>query len=174
VPVPVPAPIVPETTTRVPAMRSGFTPPETRRHEPPRTEPAVTMRVTSDSTAPDTNVAAAPATPPAPTDACSSTNAADQRRCLMSAIDRNDAALNGVYQRLIAAMRRQAGVSADDPDPDTVDQLRATQRRWLDDRDQACHGVGSGALWARERAACFADQSSKRTVELQQQLDGIP
>ncbi|MDB4877645.1 MAG: protein kinase [Gemmatimonadetes bacterium] len=168
-PVPIPVPVVPETTMRAPAVRSGFTPPETRRHEPPRTAPVLTMPIPADSTRIDTSVAAS-----APADVCSSPSASDQRRCLSNSIDRNDAELNGVYQRLIAAMRRQANVTGDDPDPDAVERLRSTQRRWLDDRDQACHTVGSGALWARDRAQCFADQSAKRARDLQQMLDAVP
>jgi hypothetical protein len=52
--------------------------------------------------------------------------------------------------------------------------LRAAQRRWLEDRDTQCRAVGTGVLFARERAACFSDQSIKRKRDLQQILDGIP
>lgn len=131
---------------------------------------------------------AAPTTRPAPSsptpadttarapsgDACDSPTDSDQRNCLMNAIERNDRDLNATYRRLIAAMRKQAGVEESDPDPSSVDDLRAAQRRWLQERDDACHGTGSGLLYARDRAACFAERSAMRQRELQRMLQEIP
>ncbi|HXT16421.1 MAG TPA: lysozyme inhibitor LprI family protein [Gemmatimonadaceae bacterium] len=130
-------------------------------------------------------VAARPAPPPRPAapvdtaaqptngDACSSPTSSDQHRCLMNSIAENDAPLNSVYQKLIAALRRQANVADDDPDPATVADLRSEQRRWLEDRDDACHTAGDGPLYARDRAACYADRSSQRTKDLQARLDNM-
>ena len=92
----------------------------------------------------------------------------------MTAIDRNDRELNSVYARLIAALRRQANVTASDPDPDAVDDLRAAQRKWVEDRDVACRQVGERPLYARERSSCFAQQSANRTRELQRMLEAVP
>jgi uncharacterized protein YecT (DUF1311 family) len=78
-----------------------------------------------------------------------------------------------VYQKLIAALRRQANVADDDPDPATVADLRSEQRRWLEERDDACHTAGDGPLYARDRAACYADRSSQRTKDLQARLDNM-
>ena len=107
-------------------------------------------------------------------DACSSPAAADQRSCLTAAVERADRDLNATYQRLITALRRQANAQPDDPDPATVSDLRATQRKWLESRDAACHDVGDAPLFAQARAACYADQSTQRTRDLQQMLDTLP
>jgi uncharacterized protein YecT (DUF1311 family) len=109
-----------------------------------------------------------------PTDICDSPASADQQQCLMSSVQRNDAPLNDVYQRLIVALRHQAGAQDADPDPQSVLDLRDAQRKWLESRDAACHGAGDGPLYARTRAQCFADQSAQRTRELQQMLAAIP
>ena len=143
--------------------------PVTRRSEPLR--PATPPLTMPDSASPP---------PPRPdsaarnVDVCDSPDSSDQHRCLMNAIDRNDVGLNGVYQRLITALRRQAGVQPDDPEPATVETLRGAQRRWVEQRDVECRSAGTGLLYARERAACFADQSEKRKRDLQDQLDAIP
>jgi uncharacterized protein YecT (DUF1311 family) len=79
-----------------------------------------------------------------------------------------------VYQKLIAALRKQAAVSDTDSDPSSVDELRSAQRRWLQERDDACRDAGSGPLYAKERAACFAGKSADRLRALQAQLDAIP
>ena len=108
-------------------------------------------------------------------DPCGSPISSDQGQCLNSAIDRADRSVNGVYQRLIAALRRQAGVSAADPDPVAVEDLRAAQRSWLQDREDACKSVGEGSsFYARERSSCYADRSAARKADLQRQLDAIP
>jgi uncharacterized protein YecT (DUF1311 family) len=106
-------------------------------------------------------------------DPCFSPDVANQQRCLMAAIDRNDRDLNAVYARLIAALRRQSGVASGDPDPDSVDDLRASQRKWVDARDVACRRVGDGPLYAKSRSACFAQQSADRTRELKRRLDAM-
>jgi uncharacterized protein YecT (DUF1311 family) len=139
-------------------------PPETRRHEPPRVPQQTSLKVPRGTSGDSANLS----------DACSSIAPSDQHRCLMAAIDRNDVELNGVYRSLVSALRRQAGLSSDDPDPDAVDRLRSAQRKWVDDRDAACRDFGSGALYARDRAQCFADQSAARARALREQLQAIP
>lgn len=171
-----PAPVVPQqappqaVTPQTPPPTtsvSPIVPPETRRNEPLKTtEPALRLPVTP--------APADSATKPATGDACASPEAADQHTCLMKAIDRNDAQLNRVYRELIGALRRQANVGEGDPDPDVVTDLREAQRKWVDERDAACRDVGDGPLYARARAECFAEQSAKRTRELQRKLDEIP
>jgi uncharacterized protein YecT (DUF1311 family) len=143
--------------------------PLTRRSEPLRpTTPPVTM---PDSVAPPTP---RPDSAARTVDVCDSPDSSDQHRCLMNAIERNDVGLTEVYQRLITALRRQASVQPDDPDPATVETLRGAQRRWVEQRDSECRSAGTGLLYGRERAACFAEQSEKRKRELQDQLDAIP
>jgi uncharacterized protein YecT (DUF1311 family) len=182
--------------------RSPIMPPDTPRHEPPRVAPPLrfpapgaaagdSLRSSSrDSLRDSATVAerrAARASDSssamrkpardsaAPTsDACASPDPADQHKCLIAAIDRNDRELNGVYARLISALRRQAGAASGDPDPETVDQLRAAQRKWVDERDTSCRDVGDGPLYARSRSACFAQASANRARELQRMIDAIP
>jgi uncharacterized protein YecT (DUF1311 family)/serine/threonine protein kinase len=164
---------------------SPIVPPETRRHEPPRTPPATRITLPTDSGRDSTHASMRDTSMPgvsAPRrdssastgDACSTPLDDSQRACLSSAIERNDAPLNDVYQRLIAGLRRQAAVADTEPDPPSVQQLRAAQREWLDRRDQTCRSVGQPPLYARERAQCFADQTAQRVRELQQQLASLP
>jgi uncharacterized protein YecT (DUF1311 family) len=89
-------------------------------------------------------------------------------------IDRKDVALNELYQRVVRALRRQANVQPEDADPPSVDDLRNEQRSWTEDRDLLCQTVGSGALYARERAACYSDRTDRRMHVLQTKLDAIP
>jgi uncharacterized protein YecT (DUF1311 family) len=154
--------------TPPPTSVSPIVPPETRRSEPLKTtEPALRLPVTSppaDSTKPKS----------ASNDVCSSAEASDQHTCLLNAIERNDVPLNRVYRQLIGALRKQANVGEGDPDPDIVTDLRSEQNKWLEERDAACRDVGDAPLYARARAECFAQQSAKRTRELQRILDEIP
>lgn len=184
----------PRPSTTVPGQTAPVTPPsplappDTRRHEPPRTPPRYTLPgpdSARDSLARDTvgrdsviqrklprdTSASAAITP---TDVCSTPGDASQRACLASAIERGDTELNGVYQRLIAALRRQAAATDSSADPASVVQLRSAQREWLDRRDQRCRAIGQPPLYARDRAQCFADQTAQRVRELQAQLAGIP
>jgi uncharacterized protein YecT (DUF1311 family) len=106
--------------------------------------------------------------------ACRSPTAADQRTCLMAAIERNDVDMNAVYTKLIRALRRQSTAAAATPDPEPVTKLRRSQRKWSDDRDVVCRKVGTGPLYASERASCFAQWSADRARELQRMLDAVP
>ncbi len=105
------------------------------------------------------------------TRACGSPTAADQRTCLIGAIERNDVDMNAVYTKLLRALRRQSSAAAA---PDPVTKLRRSQRKWSDDRDLVCRKVGTGPLYARERASCFAQWSADRARELQKMLDAVP
>jgi len=97
--------------------------------------PATTRATTRATTPPPADSLTLPRTDstgrPELLDPCGSPISSDQGQCLNSAIDRADRSVNGVYQRLIDALRRQAGVSAADPDPSSVEDLRASQRNWL-------------------------------------------
>jgi len=104
--------------------------------------------------------------------ACGSPTPADQRTCLIAAIERNDVDMNAAYTKLIRALRRQSSAPAGDPE--SVTKLRRSQRKWSDARDVVCRKVGSGPLYARERATCFAQQSADRARELQRMLDAVP
>lgn len=106
--------------------------------------------------------------------ACRSPSAADQRTCLIAAIERNDRDMNAVYAKLIGALRRESSAAARDPDPETVIKLRRLQRKWSDDRDLVCRKVGAGPLYARERSSCFAQASANRARELLRMLDAVP
>jgi len=107
------------------------------------------------------------------TDPCLSAEASSQRQCLSAAIERNDRELSGVYARLITALRRKAGAGDGDPDPDAVSDLRAAEQQWIDARDAACREIGDEPLYAKSRAACYAQKATDRARELQQRLDEI-
>lgn len=158
----------PAPTTSAPPAFTPLAPPTQRRPEPTRPVTPPVIIPPSSATPPDTTGAVSTG------DVCDSPVSADQQRCLMASVARNDHALNDVYQQLISALRRQANVQPGDPDPQSVESLRGEQRRWLEDRDAQCHEVGSGALYARDRAACFADHTDARVRELQQRIDALP
>ena len=105
---------------------------------------------------------------------CASAEPGDQRTCLAQLIKENDVELNSVFRRLVTAMRRKANIADQDPEPQSLVDLREAEKKWVGDRDVACRGVGAGPRYARTRAACYADQSAKRTRELRQMLDSIP
>jgi uncharacterized protein YecT (DUF1311 family) len=150
-------------STRAPSD-SPLAPPSQRRHEPAQTpKPLLSMPSTRGA-----NDSASG------TDACDSPTPADQKSCLRGAIQSGDGAMNRTYRDLIAALRVQAGVSASDPDPESVTQARDAQAKWLNDRDVACSGVGVGPLYAKTRAECYADQAGQRTRELREMLSEIP
>jgi uncharacterized protein YecT (DUF1311 family) len=143
--------------------------------------PSASTPVTTDTTraAAPTGVPGSPPISAPPSNvtanaACSSTSAADQRKCFSDAVQRADADLNRVYAALIAGLRRQAKSLPEDPDPPTVDKLRAAQRTWLDERDRACQVVGSGVFSGRDRGQCIADRAAKRSRDLQLALDSLP
>lgn len=96
-------------------------------------------------------------------DVCESPAAADQRACLQQRIEANDQELNSVYGALMREVRNRDGDGA-------AEILRDQQRAWLDQRDRQCRNAGSGDLWARERAACFARVSDARALELARAL----
>lgn len=174
---------VPGTTTVV-AGGSGMIAPPARRPEPLVQNPPIVSlpRATSgdsgrsDSTRADTSRRPARDTTQSLSsgDVCDSPSSSDQRACLSQSIRQNDATLNDAYRKVISALRRQANVSDSEPDPPAVDQLRRTEQSWLEWRDATCRTVGDQPLYARARAACFAQESARRTRVLQQKLDTLP
>jgi uncharacterized protein YecT (DUF1311 family) len=108
-------------------------------------------------------------------DICGSADAADQRACLRSSLEQQDNEVNDAYKAVIAALRKQANLSDDSPDPPTVEHLRSSQRHWLELRDATCHLVGmTTSRYARARAACYNGQSARRLQVLQSMLDSLP
>ncbi|MFL5640559.1 MAG: lysozyme inhibitor LprI family protein [Gemmatimonadaceae bacterium] len=105
---------------------------------------------------------------PASGDYCDSPTPADQRSCLNRLIVANDADLNRTYQELIAQARKSGGSELEE-------RFRQSQREWINERDVNCRQSEStdGRLWARARARCLGDYSSRRTSELQRNLASL-
>ena len=103
---------------------------------------------------------------PSAGDPCDSPAAADQRSCLNRSIVRNDAELNRTYQDLLAQSRKSGGEELEQ-------RFRQGQRDWVNERDAACRGAGEGALWARARGRCLAEQSDRRAAELHRNLNSL-
>lgn len=99
-------------------------------------------------------------------DPCDSPQTDDQRSCLNRSIVQNDADLNRTYQDLLAQSRRSGGSELEQ-------RFRDSQRDWVNERENACRGVGDGPLWARARARCLAEYSAKRTAELHRNLNSL-
>jgi uncharacterized protein YecT (DUF1311 family) len=102
-------------------------------------------------------------------DPCDSPSLTDQRYCLNRSIASNDADLNRTYQQLID----QAGKSGGS---DLQGRFSQSQREWINQRDSDCTSQAAsreGTLWAKARARCLADYSSRRTAELQRNLNGL-
>ena len=107
-------------------------------------------------------------------DICGSAEAADQKACLRASLEQSDNDVNNAYKLVIAGLRKQAKVSDDSPDPPSVERVRASQRQWLQSRDDQCHNVGTTARYARARAICYNGKSALRLQELQSMLDSLP
>lgn len=102
-------------------------------------------------------------------DPCDSPATIDQRYCLNRSIASNDADLNSTYQDLLAQARKSGG-------SDLEDRFRQSQRDWVNKRDSDCTSQTpsqGNRLWARDRARCFSDYSSRRTAELRQNLSNL-
>lgn len=102
-------------------------------------------------------------------DPCDSPNTVDQRYCLNRSIVANDADLNRTYQDLLAQAQKSGG-------SDLADRFQQSQRDWVNKRDSDCISQApssSGQLWARDRARCLADYSSRRTEELKRNLSSL-
>lgn len=102
-------------------------------------------------------------------DPCNSPAPVDQRSCLNRSIAANDADLNGTYQELLAQARKSGGSELED-------RFQQSQREWINQRDTDCTAQTqsqNGKLWARARARCLADYSTKRTTELQRNLNNL-
>jgi uncharacterized protein YecT (DUF1311 family) len=105
---------------------------------------------------------------PAPStgDPCESPAAVDQRSCLNRSIAQNDAELNRTYQDLLVQARKSGGSELEQ-------RFRQAQRDWVNEREGACRGAGDGALWARTRGRCLAEQSDRRAAELRRNLNSL-
>lgn len=106
---------------------------------------------------------------PASGDPCDSPAADDQRTCLNRSIARADVNLNRVYQELTSQARLSGGSELEE-------RFRAQQRAWVMLRDEECRRQTrsqEGQLWARVRARCLADYSSRRTADLQTSLNSL-
>jgi len=102
-------------------------------------------------------------------DPCDSPDMTSQRYCLNRSIVNNDADLNRTYQELISQAQKSGG-------SDLEDRFRQAQRDWINQRDTDCTSQTQsqqGKLWARARAKCLAEYSSKRTAELQRNLSSL-
>jgi uncharacterized protein YecT (DUF1311 family) len=107
---------------------------------------------------------------------CSSAASADQSACLTAALSEHDRGLNNVYRTVIGEMRRQSDVPTGAPDPPAVARLRAEQRAWLVERDEACRRQGGGregALWAASRARCLGVEATRRAAVLADRLTNL-
>jgi uncharacterized protein YecT (DUF1311 family) len=169
--VPQPVAVIPPKATRPPITSSSDT---IARRPVEIAKPTMPTLPRDSASAPERTTTRDTAAMAVAPESCASPESEDQHKCLMTAIDRNDRELNSVFYKLVAALRRQASVAASDPDPDTVEELRAVQRKWLEDRDAACREVGERPLYARERSSCFAQQSSDRARELKKTLEAVP
>ena len=167
-PAPEPNPMATSPQPTLSQPTSPTTASSTRR--PTDSVPTVSIRPTAARPVPRDSVANVEVTG----ERCDSPASSDQHACLMDAIDKNDVELNRVYRRLIASLRRQAKVEEDADDPPAVTELRSAQFKWLEERDVMCRSVGSGALYARDRSQCFAEQSVKRTDELRKKIGEVP
>ena len=154
------------------APRQPLSPPTQRRSEPPvsTNRPTIVPPGTNDTSSLPRDSARLRTT----NEICASADPGDQRACLGQLIKENDTELNSVFRRLVTAMRRKANIADQDPEPQSLVDLREAEKKWVGDRDVACRGAGSGPRYARARAACYADQSAKRLRELRQMLDSIP
>jgi uncharacterized protein YecT (DUF1311 family) len=102
-------------------------------------------------------------------DPCNSPAAVDQRSCLNRSIAENDADLNRTYQELLAQARKSGGSELED-------RFQQAQREWINQRDSECSAQTAsenGKLWAKARGRCLADYSTKRTSELQRNLNNL-
>jgi uncharacterized protein YecT (DUF1311 family) len=90
----------------------------------------------------------------------------DQRACLFAALADEDLELNRSYAGLIADLRRRDGGD----EPASVQRLRAAQRSWLVQRDEACQRQNPGdsnGLWAPVRVRCLGEHAARRVRELE-------
>jgi uncharacterized protein YecT (DUF1311 family) len=102
-------------------------------------------------------------------DPCDSPTLTDQRFCLNRSIATNDAELNRTYQELIDQARKSGGSELES-------RFQESQRDWINQRDADCTAQTQstdGKLWARARARCLANYSSRRTAELSRNLSSL-
>jgi uncharacterized protein YecT (DUF1311 family) len=133
------------------------------------TAPTTANDASAPTTVPLTRSPASSAATRAPRDPCESPDLTSQRYCLNRSIASNDADLNRTYQDLISQARKSGG-------SDLEDRFQQSQREWINQRDADCTSQTQsqeGKLWAKARARCLADYSSRRTAELQRNLSSL-
>jgi uncharacterized protein YecT (DUF1311 family) len=99
-------------------------------------------------------------------DPCDSPAPIDQRSCLNRSIVQNDADVNRMYQDLLVQSRKSGGSELEQ-------RFRQAQGDWVNQREAECRDSGSGALWAKARARCLAEHSTRRVAELQRNLNSL-
>lgn len=140
----------------------------------PTTAPRLTVPVRANdaprpTTVPVTRSPASSLATRSSRDPCDSPTLTDQRYCLNRLIVQNDADLNRTYQELIDQARKSGGSELEE-------RFRQSQRDWVNQRDADCTaqaGNDEGKLWARSRARCLASYSTKRTAELNRNLNSL-
>jgi uncharacterized protein YecT (DUF1311 family) len=101
---------------------------------------------------------------------------ADQRACLLSRVDADDAPLRRLYDSLIVELRRAAKLRRGAPDPSAVRVLRFEQQIWTEERYRECTrdpAPGYIPLWAEPISECFARMGADRRRELTESLDSL-
>ena len=164
----------PDTKRQEPSFVAASAPTHSRPVSPALTLPGTVSLIPHDSNNAATSRDSGSGGASVSLDACDLPNPASQQQCLISEVDRNDRPLNSTYEQLIGAMRHRSNAQANDADPSSVDSLRRSQRRWAESRESTCRGVGTGPLFARARAQCYADIGAKRTSDLSTHLASIP
>ena len=110
-------------------------------------------------------VIAAPGQTPAPAASeCNGSTTREQDQCFAAQYKQADAALNQVYQQLMAKL---------DPDDETL--LRAAEQAWIAFRDKECafetSGTRNGTIHPIVVSICLTEKTQAHLAELQKQLN---
>jgi uncharacterized protein YecT (DUF1311 family) len=157
--------VVPQNRPNMRPTVPGAVPPA----NPGLTPPLRANDASGGTTVPLTRSPASSASARASRDPCDSPTLTDQRYCLNRSIATNDADLNRTYQELIEQARKSGGSELEQ-------RFSQSQRDWIVQRDSDCTSQTQsqeGKLWARARARCLASASSKRTAELNRNLNSL-
>jgi uncharacterized protein YecT (DUF1311 family) len=90
--------------------------------------------------------------------------------CAEKELDKEDAAMNGVYKKVLAYVAKSDGEKPYDP-KSWDEALRASQRAWVAFRDAHCKGLipmswGGGTGTTGEVLGCMSSTTKARTKEL--------
>jgi len=152
-----------------PADGSTLPRPTSTQPTTPRLTPPTRASDASPTTIPVSRSPASSLSTRAPKDPCDSPSLTDQRYCLNRSLVANDAELNQTYQALIDQAHKSGGSELEE-------RFRQSQRDWINQRDSDCTAQAAsedGKLWARARARCFSSYSTKRTAELNRNLNSL-